>query len=45
VNTEKPKFMPISHHQNAVQNYNIMIGNRSFEYVAQFKYLGNAVSN
>jgi hypothetical protein len=37
--------MLISHHQDAGQNYNIMIANTSFEYVVKFKYLGMAVSN
>jgi hypothetical protein len=31
--------------QNAGQNQHIKIGDRSFENVAQFKYLGMAVTN
>jgi hypothetical protein len=38
-NTEKTKYMLLSHHQNAGQNYDKKIANRSFENVAQFKYL------
>jgi hypothetical protein len=34
------KFMLLSHHQNAGQNQDIKIANRSFENVGQFKYLG-----
>jgi hypothetical protein len=39
VNAEKTKYMLLSRHQNAGQNHNIKIGDRSFENVAQFKYL------
>jgi hypothetical protein len=45
VNTEKTKYMVLSRHQNAGQNYNIKIGNRWFENVAQFRYLGTAITN
>jgi hypothetical protein len=37
--------MFLSCHQNAGQNHSIKIGDRSFEKVAQFKYLGTAVTN
>jgi hypothetical protein len=40
VNVEKTKYMLVSRHQNAGQNREIKIGNRSFEKVSQFKYLG-----
>jgi hypothetical protein len=38
VNTEKTKYMLLSRHQNAGQNHDIKIANRSFESVAPFKY-------
>jgi 23S rRNA U2552 (ribose-2'-O)-methylase RlmE/FtsJ len=37
VNTEKTKYMLLSYHQNAGQNHDVKIVNRSFENVAQFK--------
>jgi hypothetical protein len=36
--------MLLSCHQNAGQNHNIKRTNRSFENVAQFKYLGKTVT-
>jgi hypothetical protein len=35
----------LSRHQNAGQNHDIKIANRSFENVAQFRYLGTRVTN
>jgi hypothetical protein len=37
--------MLLSRHQNAGQNQDIKIANRSFENVAQFKYFGTTVTN
>jgi UDP-N-acetylglucosamine 2-epimerase len=37
--------MLLSRHQNAGQNWDIEIANRSFENVSQFKYLGTTVTN
>jgi hypothetical protein len=37
--------MLLSRHQNAGQNYDIKIANRSFENVARFRYLGMTVTN
>jgi hypothetical protein len=45
VNTEKTKYMLLSHHQNAGQNHDVKIADRSFETVAHFKYLGTTVVN
>jgi hypothetical protein len=45
INAEKTKYMLLSRHNNAGQNHDIKIANRSFENVAQFKYLGTTVTN
>jgi hypothetical protein len=45
VNAEKTKYVLLSRHQNAGQNRNKMILNRSIENVAQSKYLGTRVTN
>jgi hypothetical protein len=37
--------MLLSHHQNAGQNRDIKIANRSFDNVTQFRYLGMTVRN
>jgi hypothetical protein len=39
VNAEKSKYMLLPRHQNAGQNLDIKIANRSFENVAQVKCL------
>jgi hypothetical protein len=41
----KTKYMLLSCHHNAGQNYDIKVGNRHFENVAQFSYLGTAITN
>jgi hypothetical protein len=45
VNTEKTKYMLLSHQQNAGQNHDIKIANRCFENEAQFRYLGTTVTD
>jgi hypothetical protein len=45
VNAEKTKYMVMSRDQNAGQNGNIQIGNKSFETVEQFKCLGTTLTN
>jgi hypothetical protein len=37
--------MLLSYHQNAGQNHDIKIADRSFENVAQFRHLGTTVIN
>ncbi|PNF32228.1 hypothetical protein B7P43_G17836, partial [Cryptotermes secundus] len=45
VNTEKTKYMLLSHHQNAEQNHDIKVGNRCFENSAQFRYIRITITN
>jgi hypothetical protein len=45
VNVEKTKCMLLFHHQNAGQTHDMNVANRSFENVAQFKYLRTTVTN
>jgi hypothetical protein len=45
VNTDKTKYMLLFHHQNAGKNLELKIGNRCFENVAQFRYLGMMITN
>jgi hypothetical protein len=45
VNVEETKHMLVALDQNADQNGDIKVGNRSFENMSQFKYLGMTVTN
>jgi hypothetical protein len=45
VNTEKTKYMLLSHHQNSRQSYDIKIANRCFQNVPKFRYLGTIITN
>jgi hypothetical protein len=45
VNVQKTKYMLLSRNQNASQNWEIKIGNRSFENMSQFRYLRMTVTN
>jgi hypothetical protein len=45
VNAEKGRYTAMSRGQNAGQNSNIHICNKSFEIVKQFKYLGRTLTN
>jgi hypothetical protein len=45
VNTKKTKYMFLSHHQKSGQNHNLIIANKPFENVPEFKCLGMIVTN
>jgi hypothetical protein len=45
INVEKTKYMLLSRRQNLGQNRDIVISNRPFENVSQFKYLGTTITN
>jgi hypothetical protein len=45
VNTQKTKYMLVLMCQKAGQRQSINIGNRSFESVAKFKYLGKTLTD
>jgi hypothetical protein len=45
VNVERTEYMLVSRDQNADQNRDIQTGNRSFENVSHFKYLGTIETN
>jgi hypothetical protein len=45
VNSEKTKYMFMSHHQTAGQSDCIRVANKSFENVAKFKYLGATLTD
>ena len=45
VNDDKTKYMAMSRDQNAGQNHNLGIDDKSFERVDQFQYLGTSITN
>jgi hypothetical protein len=45
VNSEKTKYMFMSHHQTAGQSNYIRVANKSFERVAKFKYMGATLTD
>jgi hypothetical protein len=45
VNPEKTKYMLMSRCKKAGQRQSLKIGNRSFESVAKFKYLGTTLTD
>jgi hypothetical protein len=45
VNTEKTRYMLLSHHQNTEKNHDMKIADRCCENVTQFTYLGMTITN
>jgi hypothetical protein len=45
VNVEKTKYMLVSCDQNAGQNRDMKIANRTFENLSEYRYLGTTVTN
>jgi hypothetical protein len=45
VNPEKTRYMLMSRNQEIVQKHSIKLANRSFEYVAKFKYNGTTLKD
>jgi hypothetical protein len=45
VNAEKTKCILMSRHQNAGENYNLLMANKFFENVSMVKYFGTTVVN
>jgi hypothetical protein len=45
LNTERTKYMFVSHHQNVGQSHILFIANKSFENVVKFKHLGTTETN
>jgi hypothetical protein len=45
VDPEKTKYMLMSHGQKIGQKHSVKIANRSFEDVAEFKYLGTTLTD
>jgi hypothetical protein len=43
INPEKTHFMLLSQYQNAGQNRDIKIADKSFENVSEFRYLGTTI--
>jgi hypothetical protein len=44
-NTEKTKYMFMSRHQTAGQNYYLKVANKSFEHLTKFKYLETTLTD
>jgi hypothetical protein len=45
VNAEKTKYMVVPQDQNAGQNHNVKVDNKSFERVEEFKHLVTTLTN